>query len=255
MKQLEKELNTTLFERTAHGIELTNAGLKFQKYAKQMVALADNAKDALSQEHDGTSGTIKLGVISSAGMAILHSQLIQLTNYYPQLKFSITEGNTFELVKQLKSQLIDLAIVRSPLNMVGLSQKPLLDDQMVAVYDQHRYELPTDAVQLTDLAQQPLVIYRRFEALFNESFSQAGLAPHYAVKCDDARTAVLTADAGLGVALVPESIAHLYAQTHFQKIDYPTWQTTIQVVWSKSRPISPLMQRFIKALKNNPQTD
>lgn len=255
MKQLEKEIGATLFQRTAHGIELTTAGITFQRYAKQMVALADDAQDELSQEQDGTSGTIKMGIISSAGIAILQSQLGQLSKFYPHLKFSISEGNTFTLVKQLKSQLIDVAIVRSPLNMVGLKQEALMDDQMVAVFDRSHYQLPKRVLKLQDLISQPLIIYRRFEALFNESFSRAGWEVNYTLKCDDARTAVLTADAGLGVAIVPASIAKLYAKTSYQRINYSKWQTKILVVWPNNQPTSPLTQRCINALKNMKTND
>lgn len=37
LKQLEKELNTKLFNRTAYGIELTPQGEIFKKYAEKMV--------------------------------------------------------------------------------------------------------------------------------------------------------------------------------------------------------------------------
>lgn len=158
----------------------------------------------------------------------------------------VEEGNTFQLVKQLKNGFLDLAIVRSPFNSVGLCRQDLLADQVVAVYDQRAYPLPSTRLTIQDLSNQPLILYRRFEAIFNNSFAQHGIHPFYAIKCDDARTAILWADQGMGIALVPASIAAIYATEEQQIINYPTWNSTIQLVWLKDQQLSPLTQRVMK---------
>ena len=49
LKQLEKEVGVQLFVRTAHGIELTEEGKVFQKYAEKIVALSISAKSQIHQ--------------------------------------------------------------------------------------------------------------------------------------------------------------------------------------------------------------
>lgn len=49
LKQLEKELDVQLFVRTAHGIELTDAGHELQSYAEKIVGLAETAKDQVKK--------------------------------------------------------------------------------------------------------------------------------------------------------------------------------------------------------------
>lgn len=44
LKQLEKEVGVQLFVRTAHGIELTEEGKVFQKYAEKIVSLSISAQ-------------------------------------------------------------------------------------------------------------------------------------------------------------------------------------------------------------------
>lgn len=170
-----------------------------------------------------------------------------LTRNYPRLTFNITEGNTFDLVDRLNSGLLDLAVVRTPLNMRGLAKKVLNTDRMVAVGDPAITHLPSP-LRLTDLAEVPLILYRRFEAIFNRDFAQAGVTPFYAVKCDDARTAIRWADRGMGVALVPESIARCTTQQTFTPVDYPAWDTHVQLVWKKDQMLRPVIRHLLDLL-------
>nr|WP_278589209.1 LysR family transcriptional regulator substrate-binding protein [Limosilactobacillus pontis] len=192
-------------------------------------------------------GQINLGLISSAGELIPNTAMQTLTRNYPRLTFNITEGNTFDLVDRLNSSLLDLVVVRTPLNMRGLAKKVLNTDRMVAVGDPAITHLPSP-LRLTDLAGVPLILYRRFEAIFNRDFAQAGVTPFYAVKCDDARTAIRWADRGMGVALVPESIARCTTQQTFTPVDYPAWDTRVQLVWKKDQMLRPVIRHLLDLL-------
>lgn len=246
LKQLEKEVGATLFNRTAYGIELTDAGRRFQKYAEQIVNLSQMAKEEVGKEEAGEVGTIRLGLISSSGDIVPTDEFSQLTSFYPNLNFEIRENNTFGVVEDMKKDFIDMGIVRTPFNMKGLKSIELNTDRMVAVFDEKNYHLDKDTFQIEDLRNQPLILYRRFEAIFNESFSHQGITPFYAVKCDDARTAILWADRGMGVALVPESIARAYAKNKFVVIDHSSWITHLELVWRKDKTITPIMKRVIE---------
>lgn len=247
IKQLEKELGTKLFVRKTHGLELTSAGEIFQRYAQQIVDLESNAREELNREGNGTMGVIRLGLISSAGKIIPNQKLHRFKQFYPDVSFQITEANTFELIKQLRNNLLDIAVVRTPFNQQGLVTKMLAADEMVAVYNPDAVKLAEKKLGLEALAKQPLILYRRFEAIFNDSFAHKGLHPFYAVKCDDARTAISWADNGMGVALVPRSIAEVTTKQHFLPVNYSPWQSEVGLVWQTGKKNKPLVQRFIDA--------
>ena len=245
LKQLEKELGTNLFNRTAYGIELTETGKKFQKYAEQIVNLSKVAKEEIKKEETGEIGTLRLGLISSSGDIVPTDTFEKLTEYYPNLKFDIKESNTFGVLENINKDLIDLGIVRSPFNMKGLENKELNTDPMVAVFNREKFKIEKNKIKLQDLEDVPLILYRRFEAIFNESFSHKGITPFYAVKCDDARTAILWADQGMGVALVPKSIARAYAKADYIEIQHSSWVTHLELIWRKDRNVTPIMKKII----------
>lgn len=248
MKQLEKELGVKLFTRNSYGIDLTPEGRTFQVYAQEMVKTRQAAIEALDQEKTGRLGTIHLGLISSTGALVPNQALRQLTADYPRVNFEISEGNTMQLIDQVNSNLIDIAIVRTPFNMRGLTARTLYHDELVAVGDHQRFNFPDSKFSITDFDQQPLILYRRFESIFNETFAQHGVAPFYSVKCDDARTALMWANNGMGIAIVPHLIAKSYAQLPITPIDYQAWNSSIQVVWQKGAKLKPVTKRFINLL-------
>lgn len=241
LKQLEKELGVKLFIRTSHGIELTTAGKDLQTYAEQILTLANQAKIQVNKSAKGEVGTIKLGTISSSFGVFPNQKLHVLTKNYPDIDFEIYEDNTYGILEKLQTGVIDLGIVRTPFNHNGISAKTISDEKMTAVCLDQKL-LREKELDINSFKDQPLIIYRRFEEIFNESFAHQGIKPYYAVKCDDARTAILWAEQGMGIALVPESIAKVYSPNNYVLINHQSWQTHLQLIWLK-RQLSPLLKR------------
>lgn len=241
LRQLEEEMGARLFIRKPHGIELTQAGKKFYAYASQILLLAKNAQTELADIETGKSGTIKLGSVSSSIGVLPSQKLVAFAQDHPGLSFDIYEDNTYGILDKLEDRLLDLAIIRTPFNRTELNSVKVLDEPMVAV---SQGDLPED-LNLGKLSKYPLVIYRRFENLFTETFNQAGLTPHFVVKSDDSRTAIRWSDQGLGVALVPASIAQAYAQGRVRELTIPAWHTQLELVWLKDQVLTPLMSDII----------
>lgn len=247
LKQLEKELGAQLFKRTAHGIELTDVGQIFQSYANEIISLAQNAENQVHKTISGELGKIAIGMASSSTGLIPMNSFNELRKYYPEISFDIYEDNTYGILDKLEKKTIDLGIVRTPYNQTGLNTKTLTTEKMMAISVDPDFQQKKE-LRIKDLADQPLIIYRRFEDIFNQTFAHHGLKPFYAVKCDDSRTAITWAKRKMGVALVPESIATTYAQENMIAIKHANWITHLQLVWRKDHQVTPLMKKIIDAI-------
>lgn len=247
LKQLEKELGAQLFKRTAHGIELTDVGQIFQSYANEIISLAQNAENQVHKTISGELGTIAIGMASSSTGLIPMNSFNELRKYYPEISFDIYEDNTYGILDKLEKKTIDLGIVRTPYNQTGLNTKTLTTEKMMAISVDPDFQQKKE-LRIKDLADQPLIIYRRFEDIFNQTFAHHGLKPFYAVKCDDSRTAITWAKRKMGVALVPESIATTYVQENMIAIKHANWITHLQLVWRKDHQVTPLMKKIIDAI-------
>lgn len=247
LKQLEKELGAQLFKRTAHGVELTDAGQILQSYATEILSLAQNARNQVHKTISGELGTIAIGMASSSTGLIPMPSFQNLIKFYPEISFDIYEDNTFGIIDKLEKKTIDLGIVRTPYNRNGLNAKTLTTEKMMAVTVNPELRKKKQ-LYIKDLANQPLIIYRRFEDIFNQTFAHHGFKPFYAVKCDDSRTAITWAKRKMGVALVPESIATTYAKKIMIPVKHANWITHLQLVWRKDEQVTPLMDKIIKSI-------
>lgn len=247
LKQLEIELGAQLFKRTAHGIELTDAGQILQSYASEILSLSESVKNQVHKTVSGELGTIAIGMASSSTGLIPMKSFQDLTKFYPEINFDIYEDNTFGIIDKLEKKTIDLGIVRTPYNRNGLNAKTLTTERMMAVTVDPKLKDKTE-LRIKDLNEQPFIIYRRFEEIFNQTFAHHGIKPFYAVKCDDSRTAIAWAKRKMGIALVPESIASTYAPDALIPIKHSNWITHLQLVWRKDQKVTPLMKRIIDSL-------
>ena len=87
LKQLEAELETKLFTRTAHGIVLTDAGMMLEKYARKILDLTTVAEEKVKKTTKGELGKISLGTVSSSAAALPIGKLKEFRKYYPEINF------------------------------------------------------------------------------------------------------------------------------------------------------------------------
>lgn len=250
---LEEEVGVTLLVRGSRKAQPTQAGSFLYERAKHILAAMDSATKQLQGFESGARGILKLGTISSSGHMLTGNFLKDFCKDYPNVRFELTEGNTYELLEHLKNGLIECAILRTPFNSEGFQccygpEEPLLAVGKGDYFD----SLSSGAeIHLTDLAGKPLIYYRRFESIISAAFQNIGLEPDIFCRNDDARTCLLWAGAGLGVALVPETICNLPLAENLAKhrILSEFTVTRMAAVYREKGYVSEITKKFVEYLK------
>lgn len=259
LMQLEAELGVVLLERGARKARLTDAGRVLYERAQNILTLTSNAKQEMLALGAGSRGTLRLGTISSSGAVLLGGRVRAFHNRFPDVRFEIHEGNTFELIDLLQDGVIDLAIVRTPFRAPGCERIELAAEPMVyaaqgSFFDnKNAPSLPLGALQ-----GKPLVIYRRFEQLICETLRAEQIEPDILCLNDDARTSLMWASAGLGVAIVPESISTIFGGKRgflCKKIDDPRLETKITAIWKKDSYLSRIAEGFLSFFAREDQNN
>lgn len=114
MHLLEKELGTLLFERGARQVVPTEAGSRLYRYAVEMLDLETAAREEIGTLKTGHQGVLRLGLVSSGGHEKLYRLLRAYRKRYPHIQFKVYEGNSYELLEQLRKGKIDVSLLRSP---------------------------------------------------------------------------------------------------------------------------------------------
>lgn len=247
ISNLEDELNVQLLNRGAKGVVPTDAGKLLLAYADQLIQLRAEADHQVRFLGTAVSGKLRVGMISSA-VGVVPNTLAAITDYYPNVQLLISESDTYQLIDQLEKHQIDAAIVRTPFSVRHMREEALMEERMVAVVPKPYETGLASRISIYDLDALPLIVYRRFRNIFNQTFFEQGINPFIASYCDDARTAVQLANAKLGVALVPESVglAYLGIGVTIHPINFAGWRTQVKLLWPKDTAASPLLKLFIQ---------
>lgn len=250
LKLLEEELGVKLVERGSRQIKLTDTGKILMNRARQILELSNSAVKEIKDFSKGLKGTLSIGTVSSSGATLLNERISEFHREHDGIQFEIFEGNTFTLIDLLNKGIIEVGIVRTPFNALNFECKYAKEEPMIAAIPKENiWDPKTVTISVNELKNKPLIIYRRFEQLIYQTCIEYGFEPEVFCKNDDARTTLLWANAGLGIAIVPKSAFELAANSNLlvKEIDSDKLRTQIAAIWVKDRYISPLAAEFIES--------
>ncbi|MCL6457963.1 MAG: LysR family transcriptional regulator [Gorillibacterium sp.] len=248
LKLLEEELGVKLVERGPRSIQLTDAGTILRNRAQQILELTDSTAREITDFVKGFKGTLSIGTVSSSGASLLYETLSNFHRSYAGVKFEIHEGNTFTIIDLLTKGIVEIGIVRTPFNTTNLGYRYADLEPMIAVMtEEYDWEVAKVSIEVNELKDKPLILYRRFEQLIRETCLRQGFEPQVLCKNDDARTTLLWANAGLGIGIIPASAFNL-ANNHnlrSKEIKSEALRTQVAAIWMKDSYLSSLATKFI----------
>jgi DNA-binding transcriptional LysR family regulator len=219
IKALEQALGVPLLHRLPRGVQPTESGRVLLAEARALLAQLDRALETVRRTGRGELGRVAVGFTSSAAFHPFVSAAIRgFREAAPGVGMAMEEGSTGELVDALRAGRLDAAFIRSPVgDAAGLAVEPLLDEPMVAVVPAgHPLAAGTGPIPLAALAEEPFVLYRRPSGpgLYDSIIAAcrtAGFSPRIAQEAPRLVSTLSLVEAGLGVSIVPASMARLDA--------------------------------------------
>lgn len=122
VRQLEAGLGVALFLREGKRMALTPEGRTLLGYADRLLALAEEARQALHPGQPG--GRLRLGSMESTAASRLPAPLARFHGRWPQVALELSTGATQTLLQRLQAHALDAALVAWP---PGHALDPALD--------------------------------------------------------------------------------------------------------------------------------
>ena len=120
IKNLEYQLNGTLFIRNKKGIKLTENGKKFYNYIRAAIEQIQDAPKLFDNINKIESGNIKIGTSNTILKYFLLEYLKKYVKLYPKVNISIEESYTPTLINMVKNGNLDIAIIYASDNVPKL---------------------------------------------------------------------------------------------------------------------------------------
>jgi len=233
IKELEAEFGVMLFERTKRSVKLTAAGLALLPEARALLAQAERLPGAARAAAAGEAGELTLAFVSIVDYSFLPDLLRRYTRAYPQVRVQLREATTDVQLADLLARRIDAGILLGPIadalprgaGVDDLSYRRLdTEGLVIALPEGHPKAKGVGPLSLAGLAHEPLVCIPRqiaprlYDAILS-ACAAAGFSPRIAQEAIQMQTIISLVSAGIGYALVPESIMSLRRPgVHYRKL-------------------------------------
>jgi len=217
VKELEGELGTLLFERTARQPRLTPAGENFLPRARAMLAELSKASTAAREIGHGQRGQIRL---SHSSTVPLTGRLLATIKGYlaeqPGVSLEIAQQSSEAQLQELHEHRLDVGLLRLPVlrQREGIVLRPLFTEALKLAVASDHWLASRQQVSLKELAREPFISIPHRDRgglsyLSAELCMAAGFFPRAAQVVSRKTTQLQLIEAGFGVALLPVSMAAL----------------------------------------------
>ena len=156
---LEDELGQPLFERLPRGVRLNVAGEMFLIHARQQVRDFERLKVQLDDLSGVRRGHITIASTKAAIPYFLPQQINSYLSEHPKVSFQVNPCDIETAQEQLINLEADIAIVFEPLHRREFQTIESVDQEIVAVFNQHHPLAKIDGpVRLSECFQFPLAV-------------------------------------------------------------------------------------------------
>lgn len=228
IQKLEQNLKVSLFHRDRNRLHLSIEGERLLGYTHQLMALADEARRAVTGQQ--LSGELRLGSMESTAAVRLPPLLTDFHHKFDAISLVLSTGPTGLLIDQVLAGEIDLAFVADPVEDERLQRRPVFSETLVIV--------GPSGLALNDastlLAFNAQCAYRQCAVAWLKSMKHQArvieIASYHAL--------LSCALAGMGIGIVPQSLLADYPYAdRLQCLELPAAfrNSTTHLIWRKDR--------------------
>lgn len=179
LAQLEDELGQALFHRLPRGVELTAAGRAFHPHALSILRQVEDARNSITQAEGETIGKVIFGIPHSVSQALALPLLKAVRTALPRVELELTEELTGNLIPQLRTGLIHLAVLFDDGQLDEFRCQPLLEESLLLISPAEAPDAPRGPISLRDALRLPLILPASphgVRPIVETAAKQAGLA-------------------------------------------------------------------------------
>ncbi len=254
---LEELLGAPLFLRNRRTVALTAGGEALLPEARRMLLQSGELPELVRRAAAGEAGRLALAFVSSADYSVLPPFLRQYRAAYPDVQIALQEATSDIQIDELLHARVDAGLLIPPLPeraRTELDYLKVLDEPLIAALPAGL--VPEGPAWLRELPALPLIIFPRpiAPALHDAilaCFRAAGVTPVIGQEAIQMQTIVGLVSAGMGLALVPQSVSNLMRPgVEYRSLHDPTPTVETGLAWRRDNP-SPVLQGFLDLLRKN----
>ena len=254
VSDLESRLGVVLFDRSAHGVKLTNAGEAYAQGCRTVLRAIADLDAVMADFGSGLRGSLRLACTSSALTGSLPELLARYAAKHVGIALDIQEMGAAKALLALDEGRADIAIVSDHYDFTRFEIKAFEDDRVwVLVPPDHPLAAeiePRKDIGFDTVIDYPIVGIHQagsLDRLLGEAARKAGKPLVESVRVESFPALVRMVEAGFGIGFLRSTSLHLLAGTDLAcaPLAEPWALRQLLVARRKSSPLSAAMKSFI----------
>lgn len=206
VKNLERELGTTLLLRNRDGVTLTPAGQELVRHATEVFDVLGRAERTIHGLQNDDMGRFVIGCHESLGAYFLPEMMARFLEEAPLIEVNLKNATSAAVRDAVIARSVDFGLVVNAETHPELVMVELFHDAVDVFAAAHLLER-TSPSEL--LRSRPLVFAPRVGQCWTiiNRLKEEGICPSRMLQCGDLELTKSLALAGVGVALLPRRVA------------------------------------------------
>lgn len=209
ISELERELGVPLFKKVGRNIKLTKYGHTFYEHASGALLKLRQATTLINEELNPNSGTINFGFVYTVGseVAPLLTRLFLEEEENKNIKFSFSQGNSFQLLKSLNEETIDIAVTSFVKDVDNIEFEELFEQNIYLVVPNDHPLAQKDGVYLKETAEYPYVYFDKNSGLrpyLDNLTKNLKFKPNITIEANEDHTLLGFVSENHGITIMPK---------------------------------------------------
>lgn len=161
-----QELEQELLVRSTRSLSLTENGYLFMLRAQEILDLAKQAKNELSENGDILHGVIRVGIVESKIMDYFADAVVQFNKKYPHVQFEVYSADGDDLKRNLDENKLDMALLIEPVESAKYTKIPIeVTEKWGLVIREEEVSPKKKTLSYEEIIERTLILPRRYIVL------------------------------------------------------------------------------------------
>lgn len=253
VRTLEEGLGVSLFQRSARGVALTNAGMEFIAVVENALALLTTAVADAGVAGMGQKGRLRIGLTAPSIADFLMGLLERFQGSHPKVRIEVSDGSADDHVAAVEDRRLDLAVLPGGTIVSGLDVSELWREPLqIALPASHRLSA-AEIVRLDDVLADHLLVSTRDLGRRDIALLTTAAGVPFDLESTDAGATILIGMTKLNLGLTVVSAGAVAAMRLPDGVVVRPLESLVNapfaVAWSAAND-NPALRRFVSAVRS-----
>ena len=257
LSQSESDLGIKLFERLNKKMIPTQEAKILFPYAQKVHNNLSNFKKVSSNLVEKPQGDLNIAATHALGIDYLPEAISKFSALNSKATFETVTLHYEEIIKQVLELKVDVGIVYDPVQHDDLINQPIINGKFVVIAPQSFFPNKT-VVNINDIKTQPFIKITDkvgprgpLGSKLEEYLLKNSLNLNPTFNTETYQVALALVSKGMGITITDKISAESSSHPNIKILDLkPDLEFSLEIVYSKSNPLSLISKSFISFLSN-----